>query len=492
MSEYASYSVPYEEPVFPTGSKELRFGLAIAISCLLLANFTLFHGYNLGFALASAGCIVITTVYLLSRGCKPDFYSAALLGLSLVLCGSFVRSNDSFVKFVSVCFLLMSTNLGFSLLAGQSRRCPGGVSSLLDAPRTFFMLGIGGLGGAARGVNAARKDMSAAGKARGAVLAGVAVALPVSVVLVSLLVSADAAFEGLLALLPQIDLGEAVVSLMFGSCAACVLYARGVALKHAEKTPSTPKERKGIHPMTVNTVLVCVCCVYGVYLFSQLAYLSGGFLGILPEGYTMAEYARRGFFEMCALCGLNLAIITLAVALTRCSGKAAAWLCLLIGVMNLFFVCAASAKMLLYIGSYGLTRLRLLTEVITVFWGITTIFVCLWLFVPKFQYMKAVLLTALTICAATAWVDVDTVVAHYNVRAWQSGVLQTVDVNYLGDLSAGAVPYLQELAQCGDPAVATQAKQQLESFSQAWDGDLRSYTIAGAIAQQILDAYQRK
>ena len=118
---------------------------------------------------------------------------------------------------------------------------------------------------------------------------------------------------------------------------------------------------------------------------------------------------------------------------------------------------------------------------ITVFWGITTIFVCLWLFVPKFQYMKAVLLTALTICAATAWVDVDTVVAHYNVRAWQSGVLQTVDVNYLGDLSAGAVPYLQELSQCSDPAVATQAKQQLESFSQAWDGDLRSYGAGGAV-----------
>lgn len=494
MSEYDGYPTPapYEEPMFPTGSKELRFAAAILISCLLLANFSLFHGYNLGFALAAAGCIVITTVYLLRSGCRPDFYSASLLVLSLVLCGSFVRSNDGFVKFVSKCFLLVAANLGFCLLASQNRRNPGGVSSLLDAPRSFFMLGVGGMGGAARGLNAARKDMSAAGKARGAVLAGILVAIPVSLVLISLLISADAAFEGLLALLPEVDIAEAVVSLIIGFCAACVLYARGVALKHNEKTPLPHKERKGLHPMTVNTVLVCVCAVYGVYLLSQLAYLSGGFLGILPEGYTLAEYARRGFFEMCALCGLNLAIITLAVALARQTGKANQWLCLLIGLMNLFFVCAASAKMLLYIDTYGLTRLRLLTEVITVFLGITTVFVCLWLFVPKFHYMKAVLLTALTICAATAWVDVDTVVAHYNVRGWQSGILQTVDVNYLGDLSAGAVPYLQELSQCSDPWVAEQAKRRLQGFSQTWDGDLRSYTIAGAIAQQILDAYQRK
>ena len=489
MNEYDAFPAPSEEPVFPTGNKELRFAAAIAIACLLLANFAVFHGYNLGFALAAAGCIVITTVYLLRSGCKPDFYSTALLALSLVLCGSFVRSNDGFVKFVSRCFLLVSANLGFCLLAAQNRRCPGGVSSLLDAPRALFMLGVGGMGAAARGLNAARKDMSATGKSRSAVAAGIAVAVPVALVLVSLLVSADAAFEGLLALLPEIDLGEVFVSLLLGGCAACLLYTRGIALKHSKKEPLSPKERKGMHPLTVNTVLICVCCVYGVYLFSQLAYVSGGFLGILPEGYTLAEYARRGFFEMCALCALNLAIITLAVGLSRQTGKAIPWLCLLIGLMNLFFVTAASAKMLLYIGSYGLTRLRLLTEVITVFLGITTVFVCLWLFVPKFRYMKAVLLTALTICAATAWVDVDTVVAHYNVRAWQSGILQTVDVNYLGDLSAGAVPYLQELAQCSDPWVAEQAKRRLQGFHQTWDGDLRSYTIAGAVADEILDDY---
>ena len=51
------------------------------------------------------------------------------------------------------------------------------------------------------------------------------------------------------------------------------------------------------------------------------------------------------------------------------------------------------------------------------------------------------------------------------------------------------MPYLQELAQCSDPWVAEQAKRRLQGFHQTWDGDLRSYTIAGAVADEILKEY---
>ena len=50
--------------------------------------------------------------------------------------------------------------------------------------------------------------------------------------------------------------------------------------------------------VTLCVALGMISLVYVLYLVSQLAYFSGGFSGILPKGYTMAEYARRGFFEM--------------------------------------------------------------------------------------------------------------------------------------------------------------------------------------------------
>lgn len=473
-------------PPFPTGKKELRLCLAIGILAVLLMDFWIYGGLNLGFSLSCAGLIIASAVYLLRNGCRLNGYSGALLALCLVLCASFVRSDDGFVKFVTLCFLLLSYNLGLCLLAGRNRRSPAGVASLLDSFRALFYLGFGKLSLSMGGLNEARKNSGTAGKKHMDVVIGLLVAIPLVAVLICLLISADAAFEGLLSPLLRINFSEPLYALILSLPLACWLYTRTVALKHTPKPEAAVYAAKGIHALTMNTALGAVCVVYVVYLFSQLAYFVGGFSGILPENYTMAEYARRGFFEMAWLSAINLAVMTLAAGLvarkqnrapltTRC-------MCLFIGLVTLFFVVTASAKMLMYINSYGLTRLRVLTEVIMVFIGLTTIFVSLWLFLPKFAYMKAVLLTALTIGAAVAWADVDTVVAAYNVSAYQSGRLGTVDVSYLARLSDGVVPFLAELAQGEDPLLADQARQALYRHSCSEVEDFRSVNIASVIA----------
>lgn len=207
----------------------------------------------------------------------------------------------------------------------------------------------------------------------------------------------------------------------------------------------------------------------------------------------MAQYARRGFFEMAWLSAINLCLMTLGVALSdQKDGRAplsVRLLCLFIGIVTLFLTVAASAKMFLYIESYGLTRLRVLTEVIMVFIGLTVIFVAVWLFRPKFAYMKAVLLSGLIIGACVAWTDVDTVVAAYNVHAYQSGQLETVDMSHLCSLGDGAVPYIQELAEDHTP-YAQKAINELRSRSSDANHDLRAMNIASSIANQILEAYE--
>lgn len=484
---------PPEGAYFPTGKRETRLGIVLAVAAVLLADFIIYGGFQLGFAVLAAVSIVATAVYLLRSGCKLTVYSGALLGFSVVIGGSFARSDDGFVKFVMLCFLLLSSNLGLCLLAGQNRRSPGGVLSLLDAARAQFVLGVGRLGRAIRGMAIARRQVGSAGKKRGAVLLGLAIAVPILAVLIFLLMRADAAFEGLLDLLPEMDLAEVYVSLILGVPLAGMLYTRGVALKHSPRQEPAVRSGKTMNPVTVNTVLAAVCAVYAVYLLSQIAYFAGGFAGILPEEYTMAEYARRGFFEMAWLCAINLGLIALAMAL---SGEKAPMttklLCLFIGLVTLFFVVAASAKMLLYIDAYGLTRKRVLTEVIMVFLALTTVCVCIWLFVPKFAYMKAVMLIALLLGSVTAWADVDTVVAAYNVRAYQSGQLDSVDWTHLKSLSDGAIPYIAELAEDENALVAQEARSFLQSSSGYVTGieDFRSYNIATAIAHEISKQYR--
>jgi hypothetical protein len=125
----------------------------------------------------------------------------------------------------------------------------------------------------------------------------------------------------------------------------------------------------------------------------------------------------------------------------------------------------------MYIGGYGLTRMRVMTELVTIFLGIAIVVMMVWLFAPKLPYMKILVTLALLMGAATIWADVDTVVASYNVHAYQTGKLEQVDVHYLSTLNDGAVPYIARLTDDADPEVADAAKDVLEDWYWQLDDD---------------------
>lgn len=483
-----------EQRAFPVEKKDLLFLLFIGISSLAMCNFIL-YGFNLGYAIAACGCILSSALYLHARGMKGNWYSRAVLGLCLIIAAAFGRSDDSFVKFVMFCFLMVGINLGLCLTAGQNLYAPGSFSSLADACRTFFPIAFGELPASFRGLKAAFQRSGTVGKKTAAILAGAAIAVPVLAIMIPLLISADAAFDGLISLLPAFELYETFFTAAFGSGLACLLFSRGIALAHREKRDTAADFSQGkISKLTVNTVLIAVCLLYFVYLLSQLAYFVNGFAGILPEGFTAAEYARRGFFEMAWLCAINLALITLSIGLVNKTGlapKSTRLLCLFIGCVTLFFVVAACAKMVLYIDLYGLTRLRVLTMVIMAFLAVTTILVSVWLFIPKLQYMKAVMLIALAMGAAVIWWDVDTVVARYNVDAYLSGRLQTVDIFYLNSLGDGAVAYIEQLSfDAPDENIREAAASILESRRYDEPEDFREWNYTTWYAGITMKDYQ--
>ena len=474
---------------YPAKKRELIFGLFTVLISLLLCNCLIYGGLNLGFGIGAICALVCSCVYLLSCGYKLTVYSGCLLGLSVVLAASFARSDDVFVKLVTACFLLVSTNLGLCLLAGKNRFSTGTVATLADSVMTFFQLGVGELPRSWRGLSDAFLGSGRLGKTGGAILLGLCFAVPMLCVLIPLLIRADVAFEGLVNLLPKFDLSQLVVTLILGACLACILYTRGVAL-HGYTAPASPavSARKGLSSITVNTFLGAVAFVYGVYLISQLAYFAGGFAGILPEEYTLAQYARRGFYEMAWLCAINLGIMALSLGLSEKRAPAplsTRLLCLFLGLVTVFLVAAASAKMFLYIDSYGLTRLRVLTQVIMLFVGLSVILVCIRLFVHKFPYMKAILLAGLVIVGSVSWVDVDTQVARYNVQTYLTGGLDTVDVDYLSTLGDGALPYVQQLTRAEDPETAEAAADVLQS--REWvQPEIRQWNYVNQLAGNYL------
>ena len=492
MNQYDNFIGPRRNWL-PAGNRELIFGLLAVILGLFAANMVIFGGFRLGFAMAGVLSVALTWGYLYRSGCKGNGYTTAILVLCIIIAAGFGWSADSFVKSWMLLFLLAGTNLAFCLMAGHNRFAPGSARSLVDAARTLFDFGIGRMGYAARGVAMAFRSGGALTQRSGAVLAGLGIAVPALVVVIPLLISSDAAFEGLIDLLPDFDLFEIVTTVLFGTALGLFFYSRAVALRHEEPTAQPVRETRRLHVITMNTALGAVCIVYIAYLFSQLAYFVGGFSGILPEGYTRAEYARRGFFEMTWLVAINLALMTFGVSKvqreTRAPGSTRA-MCLFLGLVSEFLVAASVAKMVMYIGTFGLTRLRVLTMVITAFLGITTALICIWLYLPKLQYMKAVMLLALSIGAAVMWLDVDTQVAKYNVEHYLSGDLASVDLSHLFGLGPGAVQYMEQLTDCDDPDIRSRSTAFLRSWYIGQAEDFRELTWIERNALEIVDAWQ--
>lgn len=455
-------STPSLSPVFPAQNQDLRYAILMLIFSMFTANAIVAGGFHLGFSLGTL-VIVMTTLIYLRKQLHWSFYGALhLIGVISTAC-LFAYSDDRAMRFFLFFLLLLTWHQCLSVLLGVGFRNTGSVSSLLDTAAVTFRYPFQNLGRHLSGLSYAYDGETVVRRKTGGVLLGLAISIPVLSIILPLLVASDAAFEGLISKTIFSNLGLLVETLALGALLFLPLYGRGISLSLLQKPQAKESTYKGsISPLTLNTLLILVSFFYFLYLISQLAYFFSAFSGILPEGYTPAQYARRGFFEMCILCGMNLALIAFSAGLVKRSGNRiptlTKFLNLFVCLFSLVLVAASGSKMVLYISSFGLTRLRILTSMFMLCLGISIICVGIWLFLPKFPYMKIIVVAVLLTSGITAWADVDTQVARYNVKAYKTGVLSSIDMSALTDLSAGSAIYIADLLNDPDPEVADYAR----------------------------------
>ena len=451
-----------------SGRRELVMALATVIFGFVMLDCSCWTGrLGLGFACGAVFLPLIALWYLRPHIKRFTAYSAACLAAYIVGCVSLVFSADMIIKAIILICLPMLYSCVLMDCMGMRAWPAGTLRSIADFCHTLFILGFckidKGLYTLFHWEKAVKSErMSGFGKA----LIGLLVALPPAVVLVVLLSSADAAFSGML---ENIDLGklpEKLISLLLTVFLLVVVFSRLISLPSEERKPRG-ESGKGLDPTIVTFFLLGIALVYTAYLFSQLSYFFSGFMGFLPEEFTYSEYARRGFFELGAVSSINILVVVLVSALTR---KQDGRLTLPLRLLSLF-VCVFSliltateiAKMKLYMDTFGLTRLRILTTLFTVFLGIVFIALIIHVFTLRFPYMKIAVIAGALMIVALNFAGGDRMVADYNVGAYKSGKLSTVDVYTITELGDAAVPSLLELARGDDPDIAKQAKDDLRS-----------------------------
>uniref|UniRef100_UPI0040577186 DUF4153 domain-containing protein n=1 Tax=Acetatifactor sp. TaxID=1872090 RepID=UPI0040577186 len=284
---------------------------------------------------------------------------------------------------------------------------------------------------------------------------GVVMAIPLLVIVIALLSSADAVFRQMTdTFFEKLNFGNIfhvlfrVMFIFFASYLLLAYLCRKVIKEEV-------KDRRTGEPVLAITITGLLSAIYLLFSGIQIIYL---FLGQmqLPEGYTYAMYAREGFFQLLIVSIMNLVIVLVGMNYFK-ESKILKVILTIMSFCTFIMIVSSAMRMIIYIRYYYLTFLR-----VFVLWALVVLFL---LFAgviisiyksnfPLFQY-SMVVVTVLYIMLSFSHPDY--IIAKVNVAnaprdnmtSWDatedSFFLSEEpyhDYRYLSYLSADAAPVL--------------------------------------------------
>lgn len=316
------------------------------------------------------------------------------------------------------------------------------------------------------------------GTGRSTVRLGVTVAVSVALVVVfgALLAGADAAFATLIGrLVPAVHGASAVEWLLvFVVIALGVAGACSVLAAPPPRTSGNAGVREPLRRIEWALPVAVLVALFGAFVALQLTFLFGGSDYVLrTAGLTYAEYARRGFWQLCAVTVLTLAVIGVAARrAARATVADRVWLRALLGALTaltLVIVGSALVRMWAYQQAYGFTVLRVLVSACELWLGLVYLMVLAAGVRLRAGWLPlAVVGTAVTGLLLVAALDPDRFIADRNIDRWERA--GRIDLEYLGRLSPDAFPALRRLPEPLRSCAMTYAASDLLHEVPGWRG----------------------
>jgi hypothetical protein len=287
-----------------------------------------------------------------------------------------------------------------------------------------------------------------------AILRGVLIAIPIVVIFAALLSSADLVFaqrvQDFVRLFRLENLPEYIFRCIYILVGA---YALAGTVLHAAQKSQDEKlvgQDKPLVPQFLGfteavVVLAAVVLLFALFTIVQFQYFFGGQTNIGVQGFTFAEYARRGFGELVAVAFFSLLLFLSLGAVVKRQNKTqrrvfsglGLGMVALVGVM----LYSAFQRLVLYEAAYGFSRLRTYTHVFMIWLGMLLVAVMVLELLRKERaFALAALLAACGFAATLNLMNVDGFIVRQNVARAASGV--DLDVGYLASLSPDSVPAL--------------------------------------------------
>ena len=313
-----------------------------------------------------------------------------------------------------------------------------------------------------------------------AVLIGIVAALPILIVVLMLLSSADVVFGNMMdSMFQGIRLGENiidVIDILFRICVFAAIVYAWLAYLSGDKLPKEEAESKKGDPIIAITVTGILTTVYLLFSGIQVVYLFFGKM-TLPEGYTYAGYAREGFFQLLAVSVLNLIIVLVGMGCFQ-ESKVLKVILTIMSFCTFILIISSGLRMIMYIKYYYLTFLR-----VFVLWALVVLFL---LFIgivmniwrekmPLFRYSLAVVTVLYLVLSFS---HPDYYIAKVNVAN------EAYDYSYLNSMSADAAPILIPFMDSeGKPGYVNNMKRKME------DAGWRQFNISRHMMRKCIEKY---
>lgn len=362
--------------------------------------------------------------------------------VALIAAALMVARYNGFIQFVL--FLLLPFAVSQIIMLGWGARL--GRSLPLDHLYAMVSVPFRALFGAVPLLAGATRGRGPTLRRLAGVVRGLALALPLTWVFTGLLSSADAGFnrfaDQAFDLFTVSELTSHLIAALLLAWAVSGWLAAVVDHDQENRFRRIPLPSIGRDETLI--VLGSLVLLFGGFVVLQLGYLFGGQEVIQDvSGLTMAEYARRGFFELVTIAGLTLGVLIFTGAVSTSQRLYRGLALVLVGLVLVMLI-SATQRFVLYIDVFGLSLDRL-----------TVLAILLWLALTLMFFSATVLRGRLNWFASgstLAGVVMVLVLALTNPAGWVASVnldrtidhQQSLDTDYLLALGADAVPVVLE------------------------------------------------
>lgn len=429
-----------------------RTYIIIVISLILGLLFDYFF-YNKipGISFPLYVLLIISGLFLIAKFFKRKVSREILLPLTFLIFFStmvFVRSSGLLVFFniiISIVLLLIITEISFCgkikdfLIADYVKIFLQPVKFFQPSLHTFFNMFL------QSGIKENRRVFSQ-------IIKGFLIAIPFLFVFLLLLSSSDLIFQkfvsGLFGINNELEMFLRFLLILLVMFVFIGAYAYSFCQENKTTIAPENNSKHALDQIETSILLCSINILFFIFTLVQLTYLFKGESNITAHGFTYAQYARRGFFELITVAGISfLLLITVEKYITKKkTGHIPGFkiLSTVLILQVLLIMASAFTRLSLYEEAYGFTTLRLYSHSFII---LLAIIFCLLLYkilidITDNKFAFNVFLSIMLFMTAMNCINPDSCIARKNIERFE--LTGKMDINYLSQLSDDAIPVIIE------------------------------------------------